>query len=387
MPSLTKDTHDPPKSPYWIACFNGIGSDGKVQRFKRSTKTTDRKLAQRMADEWEAAAKLAGQGRLTESQCRKVISEMYEKAVGEPLHFRSCRAWLVEWLEGTKAEVEIPSYWKYYQVIHQFLDHLGARQERLLREITPTDVRSWRDALRAKGLSAPTVNGHITVLKMPFKRARDLGYVDVDPCLVVRPLKDAARDVSKDTFTPQQVSALLRAAPTQDWVGLVLCGFFTGLRLRDCSGLRWSNVDLDEEVIRLETGKTRKAVVVPIHPQFLSWLKKQPRGIARAPVFPTLVERQRSLSVAFKRIMDKANVKGRLLRESTGAGRSLSSLSFHSLRHSFNSALANAGVDQEIRQKLTGHASAAMNEIYTHRELEPLRAAVEKLPSVKVRAH
>ncbi len=91
--------------------------------------------------------------------------------------------------------------------------------------------------------------------------------------------------------------------------------------------------------------------------------------------------------MAFKRIMQRAGIQGRLLRQRNGEGRSQSSLSFHSLRHSFNSALANAGVDQEIRQKLTGHASAAMNEVYTHRELEPLRAAIAALPSVKVRTH
>ena len=33
---------------------------------------------------------------------------------------------------------------------------------------------------------------------------------------------------------------------------------------------------------------------------------------------------------------------------------------FHSLRHSFNSALANAGVSQKIRVKFTGHSSNAI---------------------------
>jgi integrase len=54
------------------------------------------------------------------------------------------------------------------------------------------------------------------------------------------------------------------------------------------------------------------------------------------------------------------------------------------LRHSFNSALANLGVSQEIRQKLTGHTSAEMNAIYTHHELAPLRAAVEMLPALAI---
>jgi len=88
--------------------------------------------------------------------------------------------------------------------------------------------------------------------------------------------------------------------------------------------------------------------------------------------------------MAFKRIKEPAGIKGRMLREANGAGRSQSSLSFHSLRHSFNSAMANAGVAPEVKQKLTGHSSADMNRIYTHHELEPLRVAVAAIPSLKL---
>jgi hypothetical protein len=80
----------------------------------------------------------------------------------------------------------------------------------------------------------------------------------------------------------------------------------------------------------------------------------------------------------------RAGIAGKITRHTEG-GRANSSLSFHSLRHSFNSAMANAGVSQEIRQKLTGHASAEMNKIYTHHELEPLRAAIATLPAIGTR--
>jgi integrase len=53
------------------------------------------------------------------------------------------------------------------------------------------------------------------------------------------------------------------------------------------------------------------------------------------------------------------------------------------LRHSFNSALANAGVSQELRMKLTGHSTAAVNTRYTHHELAPLREAVGRVPSLQ----
>ena len=341
-----------------------------------------------MADEWEALEKLAGEKRLTESQCRKVIAQMYERTIGEPLHFRTAREFLIEWVESKKSETELRAHLKYRQIIDEFLNHVGIKADRLLREITPGDIRLWRDALKRKGLSAPTVNHAIKILRMPFKAAHDAGYIDVNPNTknTVRPLRDEARNVSKDVFTPKQIRALTKAAPNEDWKGAILCGYYTGLRLRDIADLQWSSVDLDARIITVTTRKTRKDVTVPIHPRFEAWLSKQTRGIGKAPVFPALTGKagggKSGLSMMFKRIMDKAGIRGRLLRDATGAGRSQSSLSFHSLRHSFNAALANAGVGVELRQELTGHLSPEMNRLYTHTDIEVKRKAIALLPGI-----
>ncbi len=341
-----------------------------------------------MADEWEALEKLAGEKRLTESQCRKVIAQMYERTVGEPLHFKTAREYLTEWVESKKNETELRAWLKYDQIVTDFLAHIGVKADRLLREITPADIRSYRDALKRKGLAAPTVNHAVKILRMPFKAAHDAGYIDINPNTknTVRPVKDEARNVEKDVFTGEQLSELVKAAPSEDWTGAILCGYYTGLRLRDIADLQWSAVDLEGRIIKVTTRKTGKTVTVPIHLQFAAWLNKQTRGIGKAPVFPTLAGKagggKSGLSMAFRRIMERAKIKGRLLREANGVGRSQSSLSFHSLRHGFVSAMANAGVAQELRQKLTGHASAEMNAQYTHHELESLRAAVSVIPSI-----
>jgi integrase len=313
---------------------------------------------------------------------------MYERTVGEPLHFRTAREHLNEWVESKKNETELRTYWKYRQIADEFLAHLGVKADRLLREITPTDIRSWRDALKRKGLAAPTVNDAIKTLRMPFKAAHDAGYIDINPCTKnsVRPVRDDARNVDKDVFTPEQIAGLINAAPSEDWKGAILCGYYTGLRLRDVADLQWNAIDLEEQTILVTPRKTRKDVTVPIHLELASWLRNQTRGIGKAPVFPSLADKsgagKSGLSMQFKRIMEHAKIKGRLLREATGAGRSQSSLTFHSLRHSFNSAMANAGVTSEIRQKLTGHASAQMNSQYTHHEMEELRAAVAVIPRI-----
>jgi integrase len=379
--SLNKDAHNPPRSLFWYVSFR----DQRGRRVRKSTKTADRTEANKIAMKWAEAAQAGREKRLTEVQCRKVLADLF----CAPLHFRTCRDYLTEWLKGVEASVDENTHGMYETTIHSFLDHMGTSADKELQDIASADIRQWRDKLTAKGLSAPTVNGHLRVLRIPFNAAHDLGHIATNPCgtKAVKPVRDDVEDTEKDVFTPEQLSALINTTRAEDWKGLILCGYFTGLRLGDCSDLQWRNVDLDKKIITVTPHKTCRhgtKVRVPIHPQLLTWLRRQTRGIEKAPVFPTLAGKntggRSGLSTGFKRIMDKTKIKGRLLREKKGVGRSRSSLSFHSLRHSFNSALANAGVDVELRQALTGHASAEQNETYTHREHKVKQAAVSKVP-------
>src|SRR5262249_50742055 len=91
------------------------------------------------------------------------------------------------------------------------------------------------------------------------------------------------------------------------------------------------------------------------------------------------------LSKEFARLMEQARIEQHVIRERSqdGSGRSVSALTFHSLRHSFSSLLANAGIAEETRMALTGHTTREMQQHYTHRELSILRDAVNVLPSIK----
>jgi integrase len=80
--------------------------------------------------------------------------------------------------------------------------------------------------------------------------------------------------------------------------------------------------------------------------------------------------------------MERAGVLGKRLRTGTGAGRSTSSLSYHSLRHSFTSAMAAAGVPEEVRMLLTGHATKTAHKIYTHHQEGQVWGAIAALPGV-----
>ena len=372
-----------PKSPFWIACF----TDANGNRTNRSTKTKDRKLALKMAVEWEEVAKRAISGEMTEARARTVINSIMEHAGQEAVTFYKTEDWLNEWLADKRRSSELTTFQKYKPVVQRFLEHLGPKAQKGLASLTPAHIRSFRDALQAEGRAASTVNAIISkIVSAPLAKAVSLGYAQMNPCKAVEALKEEKNEAG--TFTLEQVSALAASAPTAEWRGFILAAFYTGQRLRDLADLTWQKVDLVKRMIFLNQGKGDAGVAIPLHADLLDFLLGVPAvDDSKAPVFPSLYNKAGSgrsgLSEAFKRIMVKAGIPvEKRLASAGGIGRGRNKLSFHSFRHSLNSAMANAGVTQEIRQKLLGHRDADTNKIYTHLDFPALQAAIAAVPSL-----
>jgi integrase len=373
-----------PKSNFWSACFR----DSNGIRTTRSTKTADKRLALKTALAWEDAASKAGSGRLIEAQARAVVNSIMEHAGHEAITFYKTRDWLNEWLEDKSVSREASTTAKYKQVVDRFLNHLGQRANQGLAHVTPSDIRSFRDLLHEEGRAASTVNQIIAkVLSASFAKACRLGYIPTNPCAAVEPLKKITTEAS--VFTIQQVKQMLGACPSMEWRGFILAGFFTGQRLRDLADLIWEQVDLEKRMIFIAAqNKGGAGVAIPIHKDLYDQLLQFETSVdPKAPVFPSLFQKagggRSGVSEAFKRIMVRARIViEKRLESGGGVGRGRNKLSFHSLRHSFNSAMANAGVSQEIRQKLTGHRDIDSNKLYTHLDFPALEAAVKLVPSI-----
>jgi integrase len=132
-------------------------------------------------------------------------------------------------------------------------------------------------------------------------------------------------------------------------------------------------------------GKTGEIVPVPLHPELLARLN-QLAGTDKPDVFimPQLAsqsaEGPNGLTNTFKNIVLKAGLD---LQTVKGAGiQMFSRRTFHALRHSFTSTLANHNVASELRMKLTGHKTVGEHQKYTHHDMENLRAAINKIPSL-----
>jgi integrase len=398
MPSLRKDSRG--RSPFWICCYTSAAG----QRLQKSTKIRIKPLkeehrkdgspktaADKRAEALEVCLAIeraenhAKNGTLTEQAAKKIIGEILERTTGEPLHNYRVRDWLAHWLAMKEQVRAGKTMDRYRQVIRDFIASLGNRANLGLSHITPKDLLIYRNSIIAANKTARTANLSVKVVSAAFNAAVRQHIIETNPATALETLP--VKTEERATFTPAQVSKLIKVAEG-DWPCAILLGYYTGARLGDVANMQWSVIDWHKKLIRFTPSKTKKPVTVPLHPQLERELLKKP-GIGKTPIFPSLAGKgtggRLGLSGRFAAVMEKAGIEGKVTQHAKG-GRALSNLTFHSLRHSFNSAMANAGVSQEVRQQLTGHASAEMNKVYTHHELEALRAAVATVPYVKVMA-
>ncbi len=371
--------HRRPRSPYFHAAFRG--PDGRL--ILRSTKQTDRNSALAVAIEFERAAKLAMRGELVENQAREVLKGIMARAdTGETLRSVSVADHFTAWMTSKEARKAVKTAERYQTVVDRFLASLGPRAKKPLTALTARDVDRFLDGRVKEGLAPRTVILDVKIVRTALNAARRAGLITTNPAEAVE-LPDV-EGVERGTFTPAEVKIITDTA-TGEWRALILAAYYTGARLSDCCRMAWADVDLVGGSLTYTQGKTGHKLTIPLHPDLLAHLEcLAGTDTAETFIMPGMANLKtggrHGLSEGFKRIMRKAGLD---LQTVQGSGkRMISRRTFHALRHSFTSALANAGVAPELRMKLTGHKSEAVHAGYTHHELETLRAAVGKLPGL-----
>jgi integrase len=364
------------ESKYWTACFTS--RDGR--QLKRSTKSTDRKQALQIALELEAVEKRAQAGSLTTTQLRKVLNDVSEKVTGDTLLAPSVEEYLTDWLKGIAARNAPATLERYDNTVRLFIKSLNGRAKKPVTAVTPKDVEDFLTVRLEGGVAPKTAIVDLKTLNTAFRRAEAFGTILKNPVSAIRPPK--AESSERDVFTHEEVQKLLDATPTLEWQTLIILGYFVGARLGDCVGMKWENVLPEQGVIVYHQQKTGKKVIVPMHFHVIEHFNYLSTFGATGYICPKLAAKgsggKHGLSEGFKRIVIKAGIDPMVV---PGKGtRNFTKRTFHSLRHSFNSALANAGVAEEVRMKLTGHSSKAMNERYTHLQVAALKKAVTSLP-------
>ena len=353
------------KSGRWTmrVCING-------KRFSRSTRTRDKAQAERTLQRFLAPLGL-GENRLP-------LADVWLEYVKSPNRNELANATL-----NGKRQVWM-QFAKWMEHFYLPVKDLGG--------ITSDMVAEYLACVRAE-VCASTYNTRVCVLREIFRTLADKAGIEDDPWEGVRLRPDDSH--SRRELTMDELRRLLAAAKKSgaEWHKLILIGIYTGLRLGDCCRLDWSQINLAQGIIQLVPRKTRRhhqrMVTIPIHPMLGRALMNEdavrtPLIRFQGPVLPAISDAYAhanwKVSHKLKRIFKAACITTSIKLE--GRKHKTPEATFHSLRHTFVSFAANAGVPLHVVQSIVGHESTSMTRHYYHENLAALKSAVAAIPTL-----
>jgi len=395
MATLYKDSNN----PNWFARFKN--AEGK--RISRSTRTTSKRRAREIANDLEgaerkkrekgsaiqtkyaeiirAAARDAEAGELTLKRADHFVKQLHRLA-NPSFQIVSVKEHLSNWIESFSGKVGDSTISAYQDMRRRFTAALGKSiSAKPIGELTKSEVeKAHKKIIKTKikntsrTIKAATANADLSALRRALKVAVEDGLAksNVAEGIKLIPENDSTE---KAPFTTEEVRRLIDHPSTSDqWAGVILIAAHTGLRLSDVVRLNRNHIEGTKLVIRpKKTAQTKKNVEIPLSPPCLKWI-----GDRQGDFFPDMRRaKTATLSTQFVRIMKRAEVP----RDIVCAGEVVKRRSFHSLRHTFTSWLADADVHADVRQKLTGHSSAGVHARYTHHD-EALDRAIMMLPDL-----
>lgn len=348
----------------------------------RSTKETDRAKALRLAFELEGVGGTFRADNSTQAQLDKIVRSIWQRHTGKRITLNRADEFFRGWIASMKRKPGTIE--RYEQVTEEFLMLLGERASFDLKSIEPAHVQKFVDNDIALGRSGTTVTLNAKILRAAFNVAIRAGAIETNPAASLQ-LPDAIAE-EREPFTPGEVESLLAAAEKSDWRTAIMLAAFAGLRLGDAVNLKWDSVDLATGIIKFvpeKTSRKGRELMMPISDRLLAFLEVLAgTNEAQTSTFlcPALAGREvggrAGLSAEFIALMNRAHVGTDSIKAKDGRTRKFSRKTFHSLRHAFVSRLANAGIAEDVRASLVGHADPKETARYSHLEMETRRRAV-----------
>jgi integrase/recombinase XerD len=232
--------------------------------------------------------------------------------------------------------------------------HLGKREVR----------RYLLYLLREKKVSSSTVNLCYSALKFLYVRTlRREGVMSKIPRL--RSTKKLPVVLER-----QEVESLFSVTENLKHRAILMLIYSSGLRLREASHLKVSDIDSKRMVLRIKQGKGRKDRYTLLSTAALEFLREYWRYYRPHEwLFPGRPA-DKPLSVrSIQRVFKKARSLAGIRKPAT----------VHTLRHSFATHLLEQGTDLHHIQLLLGHRSLKTTAIYLHVSREELVRIVSPL--------
>lgn len=282
------------------------------------------------------------------------------------------------WLEAERRYSPL-TVRNYQRDIDQFLGWMSLTRDSFVPNmIKREDVEEWIIYLGDKRkLKATSVNRTVASLRTLWRWLLHHGHVKRDVVSMIRSTKTPRRlpVFVPDSRMVEVVEGIKEDLASGDYVrvrdAVVVVLFYTsGMRLAELHALNVGDISADFSHIRV-VGKGRKERIVPLIAPVQEILKKycgqkSSQNICidqkKALILSEKEERlsQRTLQRIVDRVLKASGVQGKT--------------SPHVLRHTFATHLLNMGADLRDIQELLGHSSLKATQVYTHNDIERLKA-------------
>ncbi len=252
-----------------------------------------------------------------------------------------------------------------------YLHGEGIRPE----EATLSDLQTFAATLHEVGIG-PRSQARILSGVRSFYRFMVIdGYMTDDPTELLE--SPVLGEHLPEFLTPEEVDQLEDSIDLSKPEGhrnraMIEVMFSCGLRVSELVTLQWSQLYEEERYVRV-LGKGSKERLVPISERalkeienYLPW-RNSLKIKAGEEGYVFLNRRGAHLTRTMVLIMLKRQAEEAGIRKT---------ISPHTLRHSFATALLEGGADLRVIQALLGHESIGTTEIYTHISMQTLRREV-----------
>jgi integrase/recombinase XerD len=262
----------------------------------------------------------------------------------------------------------------YIRDLLKLINYLDAVDKDVL-DVELSDLQHFAASLHDIGIHARSQCRILSGVRSFFRFLELEGYRDDDPSELLE--SPVLGEHLPEVLSAEEVDMLEGAIDLSKWEGqrnraIIEVLFSCGLRVSELVNLKLSDLFIQEQYVRI-LGKGSKERLVPISPRAIKELdywfmdRREMKIKPGEEDFVFLNRRGAHLTRVMILIM---------IKETAVAAGIQKTISPHTLRHSFATALLEGGADLRAIQAMLGHESIGTTEIYTHIDMSTLREQI-----------
>jgi len=239
-------------------------------------------------------------------------------------------------------------------------------------DITTAGIKTYVEERMKDEVAPATINRELAALKRMLKLGAQCTPPKVDRVPHIPMIKE--NNVRKGFFEHADFVALRDSLPSF-LQGVLSFAYKTGWRKSEIMGLQWSQVDLENGVVRLNAGETKndRARTIYLDDELKEIFQAQRKAATEAESLPLYVftnetgtDRIKDFRKAWDTACKNLKIGGKL---------------FHDLRRTAIRNMVRAGVQERVAMMISGHQTRSVFDRYNIVSDEDLKAAASKQES------